>query len=39
MTPSTFRLEPKNRARRRTWKGPGWTLFLADQRRVEVVER
>ena len=28
-------LEPSNRARRRIWKGPGWTLFPADQRRHE----
>ena len=39
MTASALLLEPKNRARRRYWKGPGWILFQADQRRFEAVDR
>ena len=39
MIASVLLLELENRARRRIWKGPGWTLFLADQRRFEAVDR
>ena len=39
MIASALLLELENRARRHNWKGPGRTLFLADQRRFEAVDR